>query len=68
MDTASPVTRPVAAGPYAIGATITDDNYVWQTEDGKYNTVYTLEDFYIDCNLAERKNGDSRQMDILRKR
>ena len=42
VDTASPVTRPVAAGPYAIGATITDDNYVWQTEDGKYNTVYTL--------------------------
>ena len=42
VDTASPVTRPVAAGPYAIGATITDNNYVWQTEDGKYNTVYTL--------------------------
>ena len=42
VDTASPVTRPVAAGPYAIGATITDDNYVWQAEDGKYNTVYTL--------------------------
>ena len=42
VDTAAPVTRPVAAGPYAIGATITDDNYVWQTEDGKYNTVYTL--------------------------
>lgn len=42
VDTASPVTRPVAAGPYAIGATITDDNYVWQTEDGKYNTVYSL--------------------------
>ena len=33
VDTAAPVTRPVAAGPYAIGATITDDNYVWQTED-----------------------------------
>ena len=32
----------VAAGPYAIGATITDTNYVWQTEDGKFNTVYTL--------------------------
>ena len=42
VDTAAPVTRPVAAGPYAIGAPITDDNYVWQTEDGKYNTVYTL--------------------------
>ena len=42
VDTAAPVTRPVAAGPYAIGATITDDNYVWQTEDGKYNTVYSL--------------------------
>ena len=26
---------------------------------------FGLEDFYIDCNLAERKNGDSRQMDIL---
>ena len=42
MDTAAPVTRPVAAGPYAIGATITDDNYVWQTEDGKYATIYSL--------------------------
>ena len=42
VDTSAPVTRPVAAGPYAIGATITDNNYVWQTEDGKYNTVYTL--------------------------
>ena len=41
-DTASPVANPVAAGPYAIGATITDTNYVWQTEKGKYNTVYTL--------------------------
>lgn len=42
VDTASPVSRPVAAGPYAIGATITDSNYVWQTEDGKFNTVYSL--------------------------
>ncbi len=42
VDTSAPVTRPVAAGPYAIGATITDNNYVWQTEDGKFNTVYTL--------------------------
>lgn len=42
VDTASPVTQPVAAGPYAIGATITDTNYVWQTEDGKYATIYTL--------------------------
>lgn len=42
VDTASPVAQPVAAGPYAIGATITDTNYVWQTEDGKFNTVYTL--------------------------
>ncbi len=32
----------MTAGPYAIGATITDNNDVWQTEDGKYNTVYTL--------------------------
>lgn len=42
VDTTSPVSRPVAAGPYAIGATITDSNYVWQTEDGKFNTVYSL--------------------------
>lgn len=42
VDTSAPVTRPVAAGPYAIGATITDNNYVWQTEDGKFNTVYSL--------------------------
>jgi len=42
VDTSAPVTRPVAAGPYAIGATITDSNYVWQTEDGKFNTVYSL--------------------------
>ena len=42
VDTASPVSQPVAAGPYAIGATITDSNYVWQTEDGKFNTVYSL--------------------------
>lgn len=42
VDTASPVSQPVAAGPYAIGATITDSNYVWETEDGKFNTVYSL--------------------------
>ncbi len=42
MDTTAPVSRPVAAGIYAIGASITDNNYVWQTGQGKANTVYSL--------------------------
>lgn len=50
VDTASPITQPVAAGPYAIGATITDENYVWQTEDGKYRTVYSIVWIFPDAN------------------
>lgn len=42
VDASAPVSRPVAAGIYAIGATITNDNYIWQTGQGKANTVYSL--------------------------
>jgi len=42
VDSASPVAQPAAAGVYAIGATITDKNYAWQTENGRFATVYTV--------------------------
>ena len=42
-DTASPVTRAIAAGPYAVAAPMEDKNYQWQDDDGsKYTTIYKL--------------------------
>ncbi|MDE7245438.1 MAG: hypothetical protein K2O18_15900 [Oscillospiraceae bacterium] len=42
LDTASPVTAPIAAGFYGIASEITDKNYVWSNESGKFHTVHSL--------------------------
>ena len=42
LDKASPVTAPIAAGFYGIASEITDQNYVWSNENGKFRAVHSL--------------------------
>ena len=42
IDTAYPVTAPIAAGVYGIQTTITDKNYKWTTANGNANTMNTF--------------------------